>query len=364
MEQGILGVTWPKSDALATILVGPRGLLRFASWLIWVPVGLQTLRWPRLRWEVATCGAIVLLFLLYNAGYYLPLGGWTPGPRFLLPALPFAAVLAALAPRTFRPLIALQIATSIALFGVATVTMPNAPEKFLHPLRELWLAQLLSRDLATTTAWLRWGLHGLQPLYLLLSTFALAAIAIIAATASTRGGDWLVRIAIGALAALGVALGSPLHLTIHGLPSAQSSGPAIVEAGVTRGLADAGGLQIEPWAQFENDEATLTDSKVIFSIYSAAGERIWAAWHSDVAWQAWERKDLRVEWRPQDVAPGTYRLDVAVTSMDERVVYVRLSDAALLTIRATPKGELRPAIGAGVPAQAAPGVRRWPHGAN
>lgn len=336
MQQGILGVTWPKADALVTILAGPRGILRLSPWLVWVPFGLWAFRRPELRREVALCGAVVVLFLLYNAGYYLPLGGWTPGPRFLLPALPFAAVLAALAARAFRPLIALQVAFSVVLFSVVTATMPNAPEKFQHPLRELWLAMLMSRDLATTTAWLRWGLHGLQPLALLLSAFALAAIGFIAGAAATRGGNRLATLTLVVLAALVVTLGTPLAITFRGLPLARPADLAIVEAGMTRGLADAGGEQIRPWAQLENGDSALAETRVFFAIFNASGERVWAAWHSDVDWRPWERKDLRVEWQPQGVAAGTYRLDVEVTSMDEQTVYARVSNAAQVRVRPAP----------------------------
>src|SRR5205814_1133294 len=41
--------------------------------------------------EAITCGAIVLAYLLLNAGLVDWHGGWAMGPRYLIPAIPFLA---------------------------------------------------------------------------------------------------------------------------------------------------------------------------------------------------------------------------------------------------------------------------------
>ena len=64
-------------------------------------------------------GAMFLLYLTYNSGYWLPFGGGSPGPRFLIPVLPFLAVPLALAWRRWP-------ATSLALAAVSTVLMATA----------------------------------------------------------------------------------------------------------------------------------------------------------------------------------------------------------------------------------------------
>ena len=54
--------------------------------------------------------AVAIVFFLYNAGYWLPFGGGSPGPRFLIPALPFLALGLGVA---YRRLTALTLALAI-----------------------------------------------------------------------------------------------------------------------------------------------------------------------------------------------------------------------------------------------------------
>lgn len=209
MSQGILGVTWPKGEVLVDLLVGPRGLLRLAPWFLLAPVGLLAARRTDLRPEVLVCGVIVVVYLAFNAGYYLPFGGWTPGPRFLSPALPFAAVLVALAPSVFRVLTASLIAIAVAVFALATATMPNAPEMYRDPLYDLWLPRLLDQDLAETIASLRWGLAGVQPLIVFVAALTLAVTALVATFRPGAAARRFTAFAIGALVLLIAAFAIP-----------------------------------------------------------------------------------------------------------------------------------------------------------
>jgi hypothetical protein len=76
------------------------------------------------RAEALVIGAVGLLFLVYNSGYYLPYGGRVPGPRFLITALPFLAVPLALAFRRHRgPALALA-AASVVCMAIPTLVKP------------------------------------------------------------------------------------------------------------------------------------------------------------------------------------------------------------------------------------------------
>jgi hypothetical protein len=78
------------------------------------------------RAEAWTIAAVALVYLVYDSGYWLPFGGGTPGPRFLLPALPFLALPLVLAYRR-HPLTTLALAVPSALFMLAaTLTFPLA----------------------------------------------------------------------------------------------------------------------------------------------------------------------------------------------------------------------------------------------
>jgi len=121
---GFFGVAWPSLSGALQITVGVRGLLSLGPVLALAPLGIVLL-WRRgLRREAAFIGAVCLLFLVYNSGYYSPLGGATPGPRFLVCVLGFAAL--ALAPVVRRiPLsfLVLFVSSAVVLL-IAHLTQP------------------------------------------------------------------------------------------------------------------------------------------------------------------------------------------------------------------------------------------------
>jgi hypothetical protein len=125
---GLLGLGFyrPTLDAALQILVGPIGLLRFGPVLACALVGLWFLwRWGN-RHEAALGAGVFLTFLLYNASYFAPLGGGSAGPRFMIPALPFAALGLAAAWRAFASPTRVLAVVSVVVYSVVTATHPLA----------------------------------------------------------------------------------------------------------------------------------------------------------------------------------------------------------------------------------------------
>jgi hypothetical protein len=182
-DEGLFGITVPKPSSAIDLLVANRGLLTLTPVIAAAVAGL-VIMWRRgeRRPEVAANAAVGLVYFVYNSGYWLAFGGGSPGPRFLIPALPFVALGLATAYRRL-PAITLGLAIpSFVMMGAAAISFPllgeQGPGEWADFIEDGHLEHTLLTALGVTNAWL-----AIAPV----AAAAAGAIAFaVAATPSTR----------------------------------------------------------------------------------------------------------------------------------------------------------------------------------
>jgi hypothetical protein len=121
---GFFGIHVPHVHGIQIALAGERGLLAISPVVVAAAYGLVLLG-RRYAVEAGMCALVAGLFVLLDVGYFDPLGGVSPGPRFLVPGLPFLALgLGPAFARHFRLTSALTAASVVAMTAV-TLTWPN-----------------------------------------------------------------------------------------------------------------------------------------------------------------------------------------------------------------------------------------------
>jgi hypothetical protein len=168
MQQGVFGVTMPKSVRLRRILFGEyRGLLPLAPALAVAPIGLALMTFVRLRADVSddlvarrrraalVASAIAVYFILLNASYSYWEGGWSYGPRHASPAIPFLsfglAMLWTVSPAVVRAALAALSLYGAAVTVIAVTTMPLPPANIRRPVQEFLWPAFRDGDLALNT---------------------------------------------------------------------------------------------------------------------------------------------------------------------------------------------------------------------
>ena len=168
MQQGFFGITWPKPAVLVELLFGLyRGLLPLSPVLVLVPVGLYVMwREPSTRVAAGAILFVLCSFLWINASYYYWDGGWSTGPRHLVPMLPLCCLALAFAwPRAFwaRTVTLVLLAASLVLSLICAVAGMFAPSDISNPLVDFLLPifltpEKLRRSLPIVLVWVVFGL--------------------------------------------------------------------------------------------------------------------------------------------------------------------------------------------------------------
>jgi hypothetical protein len=218
-DGGFFGVTAPRIVDGLSLLVGGRGLLTLAPVLVVAIAGIIVLhREGRHRAETRTVIAIAVAYLLYNAGYWLPFGGGSPGPRFLIPILPFIAIGLGVAWRRWP-------AVTLSLAAISTTTMVAATMSYpmlgVNDVGE-WVRRLFEYG-------------AFQHSVLDLAGIAHGAVAIVPFAALVAAALWLgvrtlgrEQLALGARYAPPAVLGWALCATVLPRPSRLPSEDALV----------------------------------------------------------------------------------------------------------------------------------------
>lgn len=160
-DAGFFGIGRPSGQALAELLLSPRGLITLTPVVVLGLVGLWALR-RRATAETLLASGLVAVFFVYNAGYTLsfggPFGGDTPGPRFLIAILPFLVFPAGIGARLAPGAAAALLGASAAAMLLATATGPMLGEgetgRWLDRLREGRFVESVGSLLGAGTGWL------------------------------------------------------------------------------------------------------------------------------------------------------------------------------------------------------------------
>ena len=130
-QKGVFGIGAPTRYGVFEVFSGNGGLLVTSPVLVAAAWGLILFGRRHLA-EALLCAGITVAFVIVNIGYFLPYGG-SPGPRFLIPALPFLAV--GLGPAFGRfP----RTTAALAAVSVATVTAELLDWGYFKPRQTVW----------------------------------------------------------------------------------------------------------------------------------------------------------------------------------------------------------------------------------
>lgn len=201
MTHGYMGLTYPRIDVALKLLFGcRRGLLFSGPVVLAAPFGLS-LFWKRPASHAAAVAAasIAAYYFLFHASFSSWPAGWSYGPRYMSPGLPFVCL--GLAPlwdyarSGWRIAIGALAATGAGLTLMAVAVSAQPPDEFHCPLRQFywpsfWAARfslnlgavLIPTEQGTNQVHGAFnlgelaGLHGLVSLIPLLAVWALVAV--------------------------------------------------------------------------------------------------------------------------------------------------------------------------------------------
>jgi hypothetical protein len=147
--QGVFGVTYPHLEAIWQTTFGPyRGLFLLSPVLLLaIPALILLYRRAGWRAEALVCAAIGIAFFLFNWSYFAWDGGYSMGPRHILPAVPFlvlpiAELVRPERARGWRLITGGLAAYSLLIVEVSAATTPLFDQRLPAPLTQWVLPRL------------------------------------------------------------------------------------------------------------------------------------------------------------------------------------------------------------------------------
>ena len=161
-QGAFMGLGAPDPEALWGILGSAyRGLFYSAPWLLLALPGAVLLWRAGQQAVVLVSGSIFVLFVWMNSSLVDWQGGWAMGARYLVPAIPFLALLSLgvvrALPTAPRPRVAAIAAIALAITGSAylmlasTAVKPEVPKDIKAPFAEFLLPRFHDAQLAVST---------------------------------------------------------------------------------------------------------------------------------------------------------------------------------------------------------------------
>lgn len=185
-------LTSPHPHIAVQMLLTRRGLLVLTPVVAAAGAGVVML-WRRgLRREAALISGLTVAELVWHAfrpTYELALGGWVPGPRFLVPLLPFLCFAIAPVLRRAPVTVGVLAAVSVVSMTIATAAEPLLPDD--HTTH--WLARIRDGNFAPSVLSLAGIGHGwlaILPLFVFVLAGCTAAAVSVPARSSRRDLQW------------------------------------------------------------------------------------------------------------------------------------------------------------------------------
>lgn len=155
MKEGFYGITYPRPRVLWMILFSPyRGILWFSPILVLAPIGIYYLRHHHNGRGIAfTITLISVYYLLMNSAYHYWDGGWSTGPRHVLPMVPFLclplAIMWTRADSKWKPGLIVLFSLSFGISLICTSVSMMSPYQFQNPLFDFLIPRFLAGNLTS-----------------------------------------------------------------------------------------------------------------------------------------------------------------------------------------------------------------------